>query len=65
MSLPAPKTYHLSLHDGDTEIAVDVVHYSISEGMVFWTNVDRTVEAVNLSNVSYIRIVPPPLEEPS
>ena len=63
MSLPQPKLYLLRIVDGDgVELTPEAVHYSISEGMVFWTNTDRTVEAVNLDRVAYLHITLPALE---
>lgn len=65
-TLPAPRLCHISIRDGDgAEITADAVSYSVTEGMIFWTNTDRSTEAVNLDRVAYIHITPPPVEEPS
>lgn len=63
MNPPTPKLHRLCIHDGDgVELIADAVDYWIAEHMIYWTNADRTVEAVHLDRVAYLHITPPALE---
>lgn len=67
MSLRPPALYTIQIYWVDEMLgAPDVVQthqYSVANGVLFWTQADRSVRAVNLSQIAELLITPPAFEQ--